>query len=88
METIQFILAVTGSAILLFTMIYFSKKSPHPLKRAVNTVLSGILSLIAVNVSGIFTGVYLPVSTLSICISVIGGIPAVTAMLIMDTFFK
>ncbi len=88
MEAIQFMATVICSTILLFTIMYFSKKSPHPLKRAVNTVLSGILSLVAVNISGIFTGVYLPISTLSICISAIGGIPAVTAMLIIDTFFK
>ncbi len=88
METVQFIATVICSTILLFTVIYFSKKSVHPFKRAVNTVLSGILSLIAVNVTGIFTGVFIPISTLSICISAIGGIPAVTAMLIIDTFFR
>ena len=88
METVQFIATVIGSTVLLFTVMYFSKKSVHPFKRAVNTVLSGILSLIAVNITGIFTGVFIPISTLSICISAVGGIPAVTAMLIIDTFFR
>jgi len=88
MEDIQFILTILCSAVFLFTIIYFSKRSPRPFRRAVYTVLSGLLSLIAVNVTGIFTGVSLPVSTLSICISAVGGIPAVTAMVIIDTFFK
>ena len=88
MEDIQFILTILCSAVFLFTIIYFFFFFPRPFRRAVYTVLSGLLSLIAVNVTGIFTGVSLPVSTLSICISAVGGIPAVTAMVIIDTFFK
>lgn len=85
---IKIITGVTLGTIIFFAILYAVKKSKKPLKRATTTVATGVISLAAVNIAGIFTGVYIPVSTLSICASVVGGIPAVTAMLIIDTFFK
>ena len=41
----------------------------------------GILTLIAVNLTGSFTGVYLPVSLVSVCCAAFGGVPGVTLML-------
>lgn len=74
--------------VVLFTIMYAIKKSSNPFKKALTTVSSGGIALIAVNIVGIFTGVYIPLSVLSISISLAGGIPAVTAMLIIDTFIK
>ncbi|MEE1056394.1 MAG: pro-sigmaK processing inhibitor BofA family protein [Acutalibacteraceae bacterium] len=85
---IKIIAGVILGAIIFFSILYAIKKSKNPLKRATTTVATGLVSLVAVNIAGIFTGVYIPISTLSICSSAVGGIPAVTAMLIIDTFFK
>lgn len=85
---IKIIASVFTGAVLFFAFLYAVRKSRSPLKRAAASALSGILALIAVNTAGLFTGVYIPVSTLSLCISTIGGIPAVTVMLIIDTFFR
>lgn len=85
---IKIIASVFTGTVLFFAVLYAVKKSRKPLKRAVTSALSGILALIAVNTAGLFTGVYIPVSILSLCISTVGGIPAVTVMLIIDTFFK
>lgn len=85
---LKIIAGVILGAIILFAILYGTKKSDQPIKRAVSTVATGIIALTGVNIAGIFTGVYLPVSTLSICASAVGGIPAVTAMLIIDTFIK
>lgn len=85
---IKIIAGVTLGSIIFFAILYAVKRSNKPVKRAITTVATGVVSLIAVNIAGIFTGVYIPVSTLSICASTIGGIPAVTVMLIIDTFFK
>lgn len=85
---IKIIASVFVAAVILFAVLYAAKRSHKPLKRALTSALSGILALIAVNTAGLFTGVYIPISTLSICISAVGGIPAVTVMLIIDTFFK
>jgi len=85
---IKIILGIIMGTILFFAMLYASKRSKKPFKRAFTTVCTGLFSLAAVNIAGIFTGVYIPVSCLSVCASAVGGIPAVTAMLIIDTFFK
>ena len=47
----------------------------------------GVLTLFAVNLTGTFTGVTLPISTLSLLVSAIGGIPGVTLMLGLNLFF-
>lgn len=85
---IKFIAMIIVSTVIFFAVIYAAKQSKKPLKRACGTALTGLAALAAVNISGIFTGVYIPVSCLSVCASAVGGIPAVTAMLIIDTFFK
>ncbi len=85
---IKLIATVLLAATIFFAILYGIKRSKQPFKRAVSSVLSGLIALAGVNIAGIFTGVYIPVSTLSICISAVGGIPAVSAMLIIDTFIK
>lgn len=85
---LKIIAGVILGAIIFFAILYGIKKSNQPIKRAISTVATGVIALAGVNIAGIFTGVYIPVSTLSICASAVGGIPAVTAMLIIDTFFK
>ncbi len=50
-------------------------------------MITGALALIAVNLSSGFTNVYIPVSLLSVLVSVIGGVPGVTLMLVLNTFF-
>ena len=39
-----------------------------------------------VNLTGFFTGVYIPVSRLSLAVSAILGVPGVVSMLILQTF--
>lgn len=55
-----------------------------PCKKAILGMVLGILALCAVNLTGKFTGVTLPVSLLSLGISATGGIPAVTMMLLIN----
>lgn len=85
---LKIIAGVIIGAIIFFAILYGIKKSKQPFKRAITTVATGLIALTGVNIAGIFTGVYIPVSTLSICASAVGGIPAVTVMLIIDTFIK
>ncbi len=49
-------------------------------------MIVGALTLTAVNLCSGFTGVYIPISLLSIFISVIGGVPGVALMLILNLF--
>ncbi len=75
------------SAFLVFAVIHRISKSKHPFKRSLLSFACGLLTLLAVNLSGTFTGVYLPVSLMSILISMLGGIPGVTLMLGLNLFF-
>lgn len=68
-------------AFLLFAFAHYISKSRHPFKRSLLSMAIGILTLIAVNLTGSFTGVYLPVSLVSVCCAAFGGVPGVTLML-------
>lgn len=72
---------------IVFTIIHKIGKNKRPFKRALVSLFTGALALLAVNLSSVFTGVYLPVSLLSILISLIGGIPGVTLMLALNLYF-
>ncbi|MGN0452955.1 MAG: pro-sigmaK processing inhibitor BofA family protein [Ruminococcus sp.] len=77
------IMAVT---FLLYSIVYSFAKKKKPLRRAFLTMVLGVLTLAALNISGIFTGVSLPVSAMSLCVSTCLGVPGVTAMLIIANF--
>lgn len=76
--------AVLGGGFALFFLIQIFSKSKSPFKSTLLSLSLGLLSLLAVNLTTQFTGVSLPVSTLSVCASAVGGIPAVTLMLILN----
>lgn len=75
------------STFLIFAILHYLGKNKHPLKRSFLSMLLGVLTLFAVNFTGTFTGVTLPVSLLSLLVSIIGGIPGVTLMLGLNLFF-
>ncbi len=78
---------IVFSTFIIFAVIHYCGKNKSPFKRAFMSMCCGILTLLAVNLSGSLTGVYLPVSLLSILVSLIGGIPGVTLMLALNLFF-
>lgn len=81
------IAAILAGAFCLLALLHYLSKKKHPLKRALLSMIIGALSLIAVNLTSGFTHVYIPVSLISILISVIGGVPGVTLMLVLNLFF-
>lgn len=74
-------------AFLLFALAHYISKSKYPFKRSLLSMAVGILTLVAVNLSGSVTGVYLPISLMSVCVSAFGGVPGVTLMLGLNLFF-
>ncbi len=62
-------------------------KAKKPARKALLSVGIGLGTLLAVNLSGHFTGVYLPLNPLSLGVSAVGGIPGVTAMLVLNLIF-
>ena len=86
MKDYYYLIAITV-AFLIFAVLHKFGKNKKPVRRAFLSMLTGLLTLFAVNISGIFTGVYLPYSMLTIVVSIVGGIPGVTALLGLNLFF-
>ena len=61
------------------------KQAPVQTLSAFNDFGSG--NIVCGNLTGVFTGVTLPISLLSLLVSIIGGIPGVTLMLGLNLFF-
>ncbi len=75
---------ILGTAFVLFIIIHKASKNKRPVTRAFLSVFSGAAALAAVDIASIFTGVYIPISLMSILVSLIGGIPGVTALLALN----
>lgn len=81
------IIVLLLAVFICFVIIHALEKSKHPGRRSVFSMLLGLASLAAVNLTGVFTGISLPVSLLTILTSIIGGIPGVTALLFLNLYF-
>lgn len=62
-------------------------KSKHPVKKTAMGMFTGIIALVAVNLLSPLTSVAVPISALSVLVSVIGGVPGVTLILSLNAFF-
>ncbi len=82
-----YIIAILVAVFILFAIIHKIDRYKKPVRMAFVSILTGVLSLALVNLTGVFTGITLPVSLLSLMVSAIGGIPGVTAMLALNLFF-
>ena len=80
------IASVFFGCLFVFSVIHFLSRKKHPVKRALLSMIIGALSLTVVDLCSGFTGVYIPISLLSVLVSVIGGVPGVTLMLILNIF--
>lgn len=72
------------STLIIFAALHFAEKNKRPFKRALLSMCIGLGSLAAVNLLSPLTGVYIPVSLLSVLTSAIGGVPGVTLLLFLD----
>ena len=81
------IATVVSSAFLLFALLHFLAKNKRPFKRALLPMSAGLLALAAVDLLSGLTGVYIPVSLLSVLVSAIGGVPGVTLLLFLNLLF-
>lgn len=71
---------------LVFSFIHYAAKKKKPFKRAFISIFAGILSLAIVDLLSGLTGVYVPITALSLFISAAGGIPG-TALMVLLTIF-
>ena len=78
---------ITGlllGCLFLFTVLNAAAKNKRPVKRALLSMGAGAVTRAAVNLLSGLTGVVIPVSLLSVLVSLIGGIPGVTLILFLN----
>lgn len=76
--------AVLAGTFVVFAFVHFISKKKYPFKRALLSMCLGAGTLAAIDLLSPFTGVYIPVSVLSVLTSVIGGVPGVTLLLFLN----
>ena len=81
-----FIVIVSLSTFLIFSFIHYAAKKKKPFKRAFLSMLIGVDVLCAVNLLAGFTGVYIPVTKLTLLTSMAGGIPGVALLVLLSAF--
>lgn len=80
----QWVIGVAAAGVfLLLVIIQMIVHAKKPVRKAVGGMVTGILALAAVNLTGLFTGVTLPVSFLTLGVSAVAGIPGVTMLLVL-----
>ncbi|MBQ5890104.1 MAG: pro-sigmaK processing inhibitor BofA family protein [Clostridia bacterium] len=76
-----------GGVICAIALIIFSFRGRRPFRTMLITALFGLLALTIVCVSGIFTGVTLPINIWTVSCSALGGVPGVITLLILKMIF-
>lgn len=85
----SYVVIAAGIAVFaLLVLLQVIVKAEHPMQRAAGGVVTGLCALLAINFTGYFTGVVLPLSPLAIGISGAAGIPGVTMLLLLNLIFK
>ena len=77
---IIFAFFILGGVIILAVTLSNEK----PFKNLFLSLFSGVGSLFAINIASALTAVTLPVNTLTLSVSAVGGIPGVVLLLISD----
>ncbi|MDD3228601.1 MAG: pro-sigmaK processing inhibitor BofA family protein [Oscillospiraceae bacterium] len=75
------------AAFLLSAALLAAGKSRRPFAGAAGSVIAGLAALLAVNLTGAFTGVSLPISPLAVGTSAFLGVPGVTVLLLLNLIF-
>lgn len=78
------VICVGAGVLVLLVILQLCAGNKRPVRSALSSILLGWAALLAVNLTGAFTGVTLPISALSIGVSGAAGIPGVTLLVLLD----
>lgn len=85
----NWVIALCACAVfVLLVVLQVIVRSERPFRRAAEGVITGLCALAAVNLTGFFTGVNLPLSPLTLGVSGVAGIPGVTLLLLLNLVVK
>lgn len=87
MQNLTAVLCALGIFFLL-VLIQVIVKARRPVSKAIGGILSGLCALAAINLTGSFTGVTLPISLLTLGVSGAAGISGVTTLLLLNLILK
>ncbi len=72
------------STFLVFSFIHYAAKKKKPFKRALISMLLGLAVLICVDLLSGLTGVYVPVTKLTLLVSAAGGVPGAALLVLLS----
>lgn len=84
MLAIRYYLIIIFACLIFYTIILYFAKKKKPFKRAFMNMLLGLSVFISVDALSLLTGVYIPVSVLSLTVSACTGPAGVASMLIIN----
>ncbi|WP_407385199.1 pro-sigmaK processing inhibitor BofA family protein [Ruminococcus sp.] len=77
---------VSASTFLVFSFLHYASKKKKPFRRALFSMAAGLLTLLAVNLLSGVTGVYIPLTRLTLLSSLVGGVPGVGLLALLTAF--
>ena len=80
---LKIIVAICCVVFLTLVIVHIFMRSRHPVRSAFLSLFPGVIALGCVDITSVWTGVYIPVSPLSLSVSSVLGIPGVTMLLIV-----
>lgn len=82
------IMAIGGGVFLIMVFLLKLQKSRKPVSMAILNIVLGIAAMLCVNIFSGITNTSIPISPLSLSVSGALGVPGVTAMLLIQCFFR
>ena len=73
-----------GGVVLFAIGVQLFARNKRPVKSAFAAIVRGVLALLAVHITGIFTQIALPMNLATVCWSGAAGIPGVIALLLVN----
>ena len=84
MKTVVIVILILSASAVLYSYL----RSGHFFKNVFSSAFQGVISLIAVNVTGLFTGVTLSLNWYSLGAVSIFGLPGTIALVILKHIFR
>ncbi|MBQ2603796.1 MAG: pro-sigmaK processing inhibitor BofA family protein [Clostridia bacterium] len=81
------LLCMICAVTLFYSLINAFSGIKSPVKASIQSTFLGLASLILINVFSPLTSVFIPVSVLSVSAAVVGSVPGVILIALLNTFF-
>ena len=87
MSILKYVL-IACAVISAIVILFAAMRTKRPMKTLISSAIGGIIALIAVAITGIFTGVVLNINLWTLLCAAFAGIPGVVLMLVMKMLWN